>query len=34
MIKGLAIESGKTIRLAVVLESKKKYAIGIENYEG
>jgi hypothetical protein len=34
MIKGLAIESGKTVRLAVILESKKKYAIGIENYEG
>jgi hypothetical protein len=34
MIKGLAVESGKTIRLAVKLGSKKKYALGIENYEG
>lgn len=34
MIKGLFVEKGKTIRLAVKLGSKKKYAIGIENYEG
>ncbi|MDO8537179.1 MAG: hypothetical protein Q7R94_02950, partial [bacterium] len=34
MIKGLSVESGKTIRLAVKLDEKKKYALGIENYEG
>lgn len=34
MIKGLSIKSGETIRLAVRLGSKKKYALGIENYEG
>jgi len=34
MIKGLSIESGGTMRLAVKLGSKKKYALGIENYEG
>ncbi len=33
MIKGLSIENGKTVRLAVILRSKKKYAIGIESYE-
>lgn len=32
-IKGLAIGKGKTIRLAVTLKSKKKYALAIENYE-
>jgi hypothetical protein len=34
MIAGLSVKSGKTIKLAVRLASKKKYAIGIENYEG
>lgn len=34
MIRGLAIESGKSIRLAVQLSADKKYALGIENYEG
>jgi len=34
MIKGLSIKNGQTIRLAVRLESRKKYALGIESYEG
>ena len=34
MIKGLSVESGKTLKLIVRLASPKKYAIGIENYEG
>lgn len=34
MIKGISVESGKTARLAVKLSSKKKYALGIETYEG
>ncbi len=34
LISGLAVESGKPLRLAVTLPSKKKYALGIENYEG
>lgn len=34
MIQGLSIENGKTIKLAVRLASKKKYSLGIENYEG
>jgi hypothetical protein len=33
MIKGLKVESLKKIQLAVKLKSKKKYALGIENYE-
>ncbi len=33
MIKGLSVASGQTVRLAVKLQSKKKYALGIENYE-
>ncbi len=34
LITGLSIESGKSLRLAVTIPSKKKYALGIENYEG
>lgn len=34
MIKKLSVENGKSLKLAVQLASKKKYAIGIENYEG
>ena len=34
MIKGLAIENGKAVRLAVRLASSKKYTLGIESYEG
>lgn len=34
MIKGLTVKNGKTIKLAVRLSSPKKYALGIENYEG
>lgn len=34
MIKGMAIEKGKTIKIAVRLSSKKRYTLGIENYEG
>ena len=33
-IRNLSIENGKTIKLAVRLRSKRKYALGIENYEG
>jgi hypothetical protein len=33
MIRGLSVESGKTLRLAVRLASDKKYSLGIENYE-
>lgn len=32
LIEGLEIKAGKTLRLAVKLASKKKYALGIENY--
>jgi len=34
LIKGLAIEDGKTIKLIVRLASERKYALGIETYEG
>lgn len=34
MIKGLKIKDGETARLAVRLSSDKKYALGIETYEG
>lgn len=34
MIRGLAVKSGETVRIAVGISSKKKYALGIENYEG
>ena len=34
MIKGLSVENGKTVKLIVRLVSPKKYALGIENYEG
>lgn len=34
LIKGLEIKSGETAKLAVSLESKKKYMLGIETYEG
>lgn len=34
MIKGLAMKNGQTIKLAVQITAKKKYALGIENYEG
>ncbi|MFA5878474.1 MAG: hypothetical protein WC845_03870 [Candidatus Staskawiczbacteria bacterium] len=33
LIKGLSVPKGQTIKLGVGLASKKKYAIGIENYE-
>lgn len=33
-IKGLKIENGKTVKLVVRLTSDKKYALGIETYEG
>lgn len=33
MIKGLEVESHQKLRLIVKLKSKKKYALGIENYE-
>lgn len=34
LIKGISVKSGRTVRLAVKLQSKQKYALGIENYEG
>ncbi len=34
MIKGLKIEDGATVKLAVRLASDRKYALGIEAYEG
>ena len=34
MICGLVIKNGQTARITVKLKSKKKYSIGIENYEG
>jgi hypothetical protein len=34
MIRGLTIGNGESLRLAVQLVSKKKYTLGIENYEG
>lgn len=34
MIKGLKIEDGKTVKLVVRLASDRKYALGIETYEG
>lgn len=34
MIKGLKIEDGKAVKLVVRLASDKKYALGIETYEG
>jgi hypothetical protein len=34
LIKNLSIGSGETMKLAVRLDSKRKYALGIENYEG
>ncbi len=34
MIKGLKLKSGETIKLAVGLKSGRKYALGIETYEG
>jgi len=34
MIRGLSIKNGETTRIVVLLASKKKYALGIENYEG
>lgn len=34
MIKGLKMKSGETLKLAVRLSSGKKYALGIETYEG
>jgi hypothetical protein len=34
MIKGLSVESGKTLKLIARLTSPQKYALGIENYEG
>ncbi len=33
LIKGLKIENGKTVKLAVRLASNRKYALGIETYE-
>jgi len=33
LIKGLNIPKGRTVKLGVILASKKKYAIGIESYE-
>ena len=34
MIKDLSVKNGESLKLAVRLASKKKYALGIENYEG
>ncbi|MBP9711335.1 MAG: hypothetical protein KBD50_03720 [Candidatus Pacebacteria bacterium] len=34
LIKGLVIENGKAVKIAVRLSSGKKYTLGIENYEG
>ncbi|TAN57235.1 hypothetical protein EPN15_04965 [Patescibacteria group bacterium] len=34
MIKDLSVKNGKSLKLAVRLASKKKYSLGIENYEG
>lgn len=34
MIHGLVVKKGQAIKLAVRLSAKKKYALGIENYEG
>jgi hypothetical protein len=34
LITGLKIQEGKTVKLAVQLASERKYALGIETYEG
>lgn len=34
MIKNLSVKNEKSLKLAIQLASKKKYTIGIENYEG
>lgn len=34
MILDLSVKNGQSLKLSVQLESKKKYALGIENYEG
>ena len=34
MIMDLSVKNGKSLKLTVQLASKKKYALGIENYEG
>jgi hypothetical protein len=34
LIKNLKIDAGKTVKLAVKLDTERKYALGIESYEG